>query len=196
MPPTTSSRDSTATERHGDEGGAVSTSGGSGSSSSSGGGGGGIAVRIGENSDGNSYNNDSFSTSRSSLPPSIRSPNSNSTSLSGSSSGSSRLPAVDTREHYKGYSFVFATDANYPREIVHGNGTGNGISYLTPTPLKRTDISPSVRLPLFFTAFRWNNVHGRACAVSDQLSSAGWVAADFRCLVLRLVTPGKSLSTN
>jgi len=90
---------------------------------------------------------------------------------SGAGSGSFRAPAVDTRSNYKGFSFVFATDAYHSRETVYGKGPGNNISYLKPIHEGQTvDALPPIRLPYFFTGFHWTDIDGQSCRVSPDYS--------------------------
>lgn len=86
---------------------------------------------------------------------------------SGSTTSQFRPPPVDTRRQYKGFSFIFATDAQHARETVYGDETGGCIHYLKPTHQGETiDHLPPVRLPYFFTGFDWKDVDGKQCSVS------------------------------
>lgn len=87
----------------------------------------------------------------------------------GSRAGSTpfRPPPVDTRQHYKGFRFIFATDVYHCTETVYGNENGDCIRYLKPIHRGQSmDSLPPIRLPLFFTGFDWSDVDGQQCSVS------------------------------
>jgi len=78
-----------------------------------------------------------------------------------------RPPPVDTRQRYKGFPFVFATDAYHRTEIVYGNEIGDCIRYLKPIHrVQRIDSLPPIRTPYFFVGFNWKNAKGHQCSVS------------------------------
>jgi hypothetical protein len=107
-----------------------------------------------------------YSTPGSSIQSSLRSSSSNSASFSGSSASSSRLPAVDTRQQYPGYSFVFATDTNHSRQPVYGKEPGYSVTYL-----KSKEGVANDSLHYFFTGFGWKDLDNLECTVSDSVSS-------------------------
>jgi len=116
-------------------------------------------------SNGTMKSKNAHSTPGSSIHSSLRSSSSNSASLSGSSATSSRLPAVDTRQQYPGYPFVFATDTNHSREPVYGKEPGYSVTYL-----KSKEGVANDSLHYFFTGFGWKNGDNVQCTVSDLAS--------------------------
>jgi len=128
-----------------------------------------------ENGDNRIDENGNQSTNVTSPPGSTSSrssarPNSGLRSLIGSRNGSSPfrpIPPVDTRQQYKGFPFIFATDAYHCTETVYGNENGDCIRYLKPIHRgQRMDSLPPIRLPYFFTGFSWTDVDGQQCSVS------------------------------
>lgn len=105
-------------------------------------------------------------------------PNSGLRSLIGSRDGSGPFrptPPVDTRQHYKGFPFIFETDANHCTETVYGDENGDCIRYLKPIHrVQRLDSQPPIRLPYFFTGFSWRDVDGQQCSVSILRRMALW----------------------
>jgi hypothetical protein len=137
------------------------------------------------------------STPGPSLHPRIRS-NSGLGSSIGPRTGSSpfRRPPVDTRQQYKGFPFVFATDAYHCTETVYGDENGDCVRYLKPIHQgQRMDHLPPIRLPYFFTGFQWKNVDGQQCSVSlPHRIVREHVGSLQSCPVSNFVMLGKSLS--
>jgi hypothetical protein len=124
-----------------------------------------------QSSSSSSYRNDLNTTASASNSPSTP----NSSLLSSSSrSSSSRTPIIDTRNQYKGYAFVFATDENHEKETVFGKEVGSSIRYIKPIPRSQSvgDLSP-IGLPFFFTGFSWKDIGGLDRSVSITCSFGG-----------------------
>lgn len=160
MPPPHFLQKKTVSEGQVNEGGTMSVHGESQSGSMSGSGSGN-----GNSSGYGTTSSNAHSTPGSSIQSSLRSSSSNSASLSGSSATSSRLPAVDTRQQYPGYSFVFASDTNHSREPVYGKEPGYSVTYL-----KSKEGVADDSLHYFFTGFEWRNGDNLQCTVSDWAS--------------------------
>ena len=130
---------------------------------------------------GNQLANSTATPGSTSLRSSAR-PNSGLRSLIGSRDGSSPFrptPPVDTRQHYKGFPFIFETDVYHSTETVYGNEDGDCIRYLKPIHRgQRMDSLPPIRLPYFFTGFSWKDVDGQQCSVSLSCRMALWNPAD------------------
>jgi hypothetical protein len=148
----------------------------------------GSGMGSGNSSGDGTTKSNAYSTPGSSIQSSLRSSSFNSASFSGSSASSSRLPAVDTRQQYPGYSFVFATDTNHSREPVYGKEPGYSVTYL-----KSKEGVANDSLHYFFTGFGWKNGDNFQCTVSD-LASDRWMAAYGRSQGLGFVRHGRSLS--
>jgi hypothetical protein len=82
------------------------------------------------------------------------------------SSSNQTRPLVDTRQKYKGFSFVFATDDRHDTETVYGNGYEDCIHYLKPTRMDDSSYPPV--MPYFFIGFDWKDVDGQQCAVGPS----------------------------
>lgn len=94
---------------------------------------------------------------------------------SGSTTSQFRPPPVDTRRQYKGFSFIFATDAQHARETVYGDEIGDSIRYLKPVPQgQMIDHSRPATLPYFFTGFEWKDVDGKQRSVSFVQYKQWW----------------------
>lgn len=100
---------------------------------------------------GNQFTNSTGTPGSTSLRSSGR-PNSGLRSLIGSRDGSSPFPPtppVDTRQQYKGFPFVFETDAYHCTETVYGNESGDCIRYLKPIHrVQRLDLSTAYQATL------------------------------------------------
>jgi hypothetical protein len=117
-----------------------------------------------QSSSSSSYRNDLNATASASNSPST--PNSSLLSTS-SRSSSSRTPITDTRNQYKGYAFVFATDEDHEKGTVFGTEVGSSIRYIKPIHRSQSvgDLSP-IGLPYFFTGFSWKDTSGLDRSVS------------------------------
>lgn len=81
------------------------------------------------------------------------------------------LPAArpDARQIYKGYTFVFSTDAYHDETRVYRrNGhVSNSIRYLKPLVVgHRIDHLPPLKLPFYLVAISWTDSEGKERMVS------------------------------